>query len=82
MNTKIRFGSVLLCDARNFAGKVKVEGEPVEAVFSLDTQRPLIEGLYTPEFGYGDPDPAQLLNPYCGMEAEWRLRASLGYIMS
>jgi hypothetical protein len=68
MNLKIRFGVVVWFDMDVNKGKVKVEGEPVEADFSLDTQRPLVEGLYTPEFNYGDPPVAELLNPYCGLE--------------
>lgn len=66
MQTQIRFGVVQWFDVQRNTGGVKISGEPVEAAFSLDMERVLIEGLFAPEFG---PNvPAELLVPNSGLK--------------
>ena len=47
----IRFGTVLCFDNQKNQGRIRVSGEPQEIPFSFDSQRVILAGTATPEFG-------------------------------
>lgn len=58
MNTNsnsVRFGFVLWFDETKNTGRLKVDGELQEVVFSFDSQRVVVEGATVPQFGKEAP---------------------------
>lgn len=82
MKIQIRPGIVQWFDEQQNSGGVKISGEPVEAAFSFNTERVLVEGLGAPEFGPNVPAelhiPSSGLKVVCAFKVDYKLEVSPG----